>query len=97
MVRNASWIGDDARTKQFRMRGDTYASKGGSEGKPLQIVDAALTDGVPTDGVPTERANPEAGGENPSPPPAPPGTVTSEFMPVLPVKRAGFAHGVSDQ
>ncbi|MER6167941.1 hypothetical protein [Streptomyces violaceorubidus] len=33
------WIGDDGRTKQFRMRGDTYASKGGSEGKPLQIVD----------------------------------------------------------
>ncbi|WP_342211024.1 hypothetical protein [Streptomyces sp. MH60] len=33
------WIGDDNRTKQFRMRGDTYAAKGGSDGKPLEIID----------------------------------------------------------
>nr|WP_079252625.1 hypothetical protein [Streptomyces sp. M1013] len=33
------WIGDDNRTKQFRMRSDTFASKGGTTDQPLEIVD----------------------------------------------------------
>ncbi|WP_037923387.1 hypothetical protein [Streptomyces violaceorubidus] len=33
------WIGDDNRTKQFRMRSDTSASKGGTDDQPLEIVD----------------------------------------------------------
>ncbi|WP_282090700.1 hypothetical protein [Streptomyces tendae] len=33
------WIGDDNRTKQFRMRSDTFASKGGTADQPLEIVD----------------------------------------------------------
>ncbi|MFF3929605.1 hypothetical protein [Streptomyces hirsutus] len=38
------WIGDDNHTKQFRMRGDTFAAQDGTEGKPLE-----LTDGDPLD------------------------------------------------
>ncbi|MGW5563369.1 hypothetical protein ACWEWD_08110 [Streptomyces tendae] len=33
------WIGDDNHTKQFRMRSDTYASKGGTADQPLETVD----------------------------------------------------------
>ncbi|MFJ5263925.1 hypothetical protein ACIQAC_26030 [Streptomyces sp. NPDC088387] len=38
------WIDDDNHTKQFRMRGDTYATRGGTEGIPLDF-----TDGDPLD------------------------------------------------
>ncbi|MFE6407784.1 hypothetical protein ACFVOR_12690 [Streptomyces sp. NPDC057837] len=38
------WIDNDNHTKQFRLRGDTYATRGGSEGDPL-----AFTDGDPLD------------------------------------------------
>ncbi len=37
------WIGDDNHTRQFRMRGDTYAARSG-EGKPLEIVDGEPLD-----------------------------------------------------
>jgi hypothetical protein len=33
------WIGDDDRTQQFRMRGDTRATRGGTDGQPLEFVD----------------------------------------------------------
>ncbi|MFJ4538304.1 hypothetical protein ACIP39_20445 [Streptomyces tibetensis] len=33
------WIGDDDRTKQFRMRGDTRATRGGTDGQPLEFID----------------------------------------------------------
>nr|WP_234352858.1 hypothetical protein [Streptomyces sp. NRRL B-1140] len=33
------WVGDDGHTKQFRMRGDTRATRGGTDGKPLEFVD----------------------------------------------------------
>uniref|UniRef100_UPI0031D24EC0 hypothetical protein n=1 Tax=Streptomyces hawaiiensis TaxID=67305 RepID=UPI0031D24EC0 len=33
------WIGDDGRTKQFRMRGDARATRGGTDGRPLEFVD----------------------------------------------------------
>ncbi|MFC8104286.1 hypothetical protein [Streptomyces sp. NPDC057363] len=32
------WIDDTDNTKQFRMRGDTYGTRGGSEGEPLELV-----------------------------------------------------------
>ncbi len=32
------WIGDNNHTRQFRMRGDTYATRSG-DGKPLEFVD----------------------------------------------------------
>ncbi|WP_189779719.1 hypothetical protein [Streptomyces tauricus] len=32
------WIDDDNHTKQFRMRGDTYATRGGTEGTPLDFT-----------------------------------------------------------
>lgn len=38
------WIGDDNRTKQFRMRSDTYASRGGTADQPLQLVDGRPLD-----------------------------------------------------
>ncbi|MEW2608753.1 hypothetical protein AB0937_00780 [Streptomyces sp. NPDC047880] len=38
------WIDDAGRTRQFRMRGDTRATRGGTEGKPLEF-----TDGEPLD------------------------------------------------
>ncbi|WP_456341312.1 hypothetical protein [Streptomyces tendae] len=38
------WVGDDGRTKRFRMRGDTYASRGGADGEPLEIVDGEPLD-----------------------------------------------------
>lgn len=37
------WIGDDNHTRQFRMRGDTYATRSG-EGKPLELVDGEPLD-----------------------------------------------------
>lgn len=33
------WIDDDDRTKQFRMQGDTRATRGGTDGQPLEFVD----------------------------------------------------------
>ncbi|WP_308401187.1 hypothetical protein [Streptomyces sp. AC512_CC834] len=33
------WIGADNHTKRFRMRADTYATRGGTEGKPLELID----------------------------------------------------------
>jgi hypothetical protein len=33
------WIGDDNHTKQFRMQGDTRATRGGTDAKPLEIID----------------------------------------------------------
>ncbi|MFJ4361421.1 hypothetical protein ACIP25_34620 [Streptomyces massasporeus] len=33
------WIDEADRTRQFRMRGDTRATQGGAEGKPLEFVD----------------------------------------------------------
>ncbi|WP_328502282.1 hypothetical protein OG828_23870 [Streptomyces sp. NBC_00457] len=33
------WIGDDSRTKQFRLQGDTRDTRGGTDGKPLEIID----------------------------------------------------------
>lgn len=38
------WIGDNNDTKQFRMRGDTRATRGGTEGKPLEFIDGAPLD-----------------------------------------------------
>lgn len=33
------WIGDDSHTKQFRLRGDSRGTRGGTDGRPLEIVD----------------------------------------------------------
>ncbi|MFG3717129.1 hypothetical protein ACGF8D_04855 [Streptomyces massasporeus] len=33
------WIDEGDRTRQFRMRGDTRATRGGAEGKPLEFID----------------------------------------------------------
>lgn len=40
------WIDEDDRAKQFRMRGDTYASapQDGTDGEPLEMVDGAPLD-----------------------------------------------------
>ncbi|MFI8486212.1 hypothetical protein [Streptomyces rubrogriseus] len=38
------WVGDDNLTKQFRMRSDTYASKGGTADQPLEIIDGGPLD-----------------------------------------------------
>ncbi|MFD8426366.1 hypothetical protein ACFV1R_01995 [Streptomyces coelicoflavus] len=38
------WVGDDNRTKRFRMRSDTYASKGGTVDQPLEIIDGEPLD-----------------------------------------------------
>ncbi len=32
------WIGDDNHTKQFRMRGDTFAAQDGTDGDPLDLT-----------------------------------------------------------
>ncbi|WP_167468241.1 hypothetical protein [Streptomyces coelicoflavus] len=38
------WVGDDNRTKRFRMRSDTYTSKGGTADQPLEIIDGEPLD-----------------------------------------------------
>ncbi|WP_328561223.1 hypothetical protein [Streptomyces coelicoflavus] len=38
------WVGDDNRTKQFRMRSDTYTSRGGTADEPLEIIDGEPLD-----------------------------------------------------
>ncbi|MFI8832793.1 hypothetical protein ACIGPN_17400 [Streptomyces afghaniensis] len=38
------WIGGDNQTKQYRMRGDTRATRGGTEGKPLEFIDGEPLD-----------------------------------------------------